>query len=293
MPRFVDGSAGGARPGVRFMLASAFAFSVMMVFVKLAGERLPSQEIVFARAVLSVALSLAVLQRAGVAWFGQPQNRPLLLLRGLFGFAGLSCVFYSVTHLPLAEAVVIQYLHPLFTACLAALFLRESVGRAVVLGTALSLAGVALVAKPAMLFGAGASLPALPLAAALGGAFFSGCAYVCVRRLGSTEHPLVIVLYFPLVTVPATLPALVRDSVWPVGLDWLWLVGVGVCAQIGQVALTRGMQHEPAARATALSYTQVVFAAAWGVLFFGEKPDAFTIAGAGLILAGSFAAGRR
>ena len=281
------------RPGVRFMLASAFAFSVMTAFVKLAGERLPSQEIVFARALISVVLSLSLLARARVALWGSREHRPLLLLRGIFGFAGLSCVFYAVTHMPLAESVVIQYLHPIFTAALAALFLGERIDRGVAVGAALSLGGVLLVAKPSMLFGTAGSLPTLALFAALGGAFFSGCAYVCVRKLGATEHPLVIVLYFPLVTVPATLPSLFEGGLLPEGMEWLWLLAVGVFAQIGQVALTRGMQHESAARATGLSYMQVVFAALWGALFFDEIPDVFVVAGGGLILAGSFVAGRR
>ncbi len=67
----------------------------------------------------------------------------------------------------------------------------------------------------------------------------------------------------------------------------------GQIAQVGQIALTRGMQHEPAGRATALSYLQVVFAAVWGIVFFGELPDAATFVGAGFILVGAFTAGRR
>ena len=276
------------------MVASALAFSVMTVCVKLAGERLPSQEIVLARALISLVLSIGLLRRAGVPLWGT--RRPLLVLRGLFGFAGLSCVFYSVTHLPLAEATVLQYLHPLFTAGLAALILGEAIGRGVALGTALSLLGVVLVMQPAGLFGgaeAADGLDPFGVGVAILGAFFSACAYVCVRRLSQSEHPLVIVLYFPLVTVPATLPSVAGRFVWPEGFDWLWLLGVGVFAQLGQVALTRGMQLEPAGRATALSYLQVVFAASWGVLFFSEWPGSGAILGAALVLAGAFAAGRR
>lgn len=279
------------RPGVRAMALSALAFAGMAACVKAVGARLPSQEIVFARALVSLVLSFALLRRAGVPLLGT--RRRLLLLRGLFGFAGLSCVFYAVTHLPLAEATVLQYLHPLFTAVLAALVLREAVGRGVLLGLPLSLLGVLLVAHPAAVFGGGgAALPTLPVAVAVAGAFFSGCAYVCVRRLSATEHPLVIVLYFPLVTVPATLPTLVGGAVWPRGVEWAGLLAVGVLAQVGQVALTHGMRLEPAARATALSYLQVVFAAGLGALLFGEWPDGAALAGAGLVLAGSFAAGR-
>lgn len=276
------------RPGVRFMVLSALAFSVMAVCVKQAAVRLPTVEIVLARALISVALSALGLSRAGVAPLGQ--RRGLLLLRGLLGFAGLHCVFYAVAHLPLAEATVLQYLHPLFTALLAWWLLGEAVGRGVAVGVALSLAGLLLVTG----LGLGeVALDPLAVGVAVAGAFFSGCAYVTVRRLSQSEHPLVIVLYFPMVTVPATLPFVLADPVWPAGAEWLWLLGVGVAAQIGQVALTHGMRHEPAARATALSYLQVVFAALWGTLLFGEWPGAATLLGAGLILGGSFAAGRK
>ncbi len=279
------------RAGLPYMVASALAFAGMGVFVKLAGQRIPSQEIVLARAVVALLLSLVMLAHAGVAPFGR--HRGLLLLRGVFGFAGLSCVFYAVTRLPLAEATVIQYLHPVFTGALAWLFLGERVPRALGLAVPLSLAGVVFVAQPAALFGGEVSLPALGVLAALFGAVFSACAYVVVRRLSRDEHPLVIVLYFPLVTVPATLPFLVGRMVVPVGVEWLWLLLVGLCAQVGQIALTRGIQLETAARATSLSYLQVVFAAGFGVLVFGEVPTGFAVAGACLVMLGAYVAARR
>ncbi len=271
-------------------MLSALAFSTMTVFVKWAGARLPSQEIVLARALVSLVLSYALLRRAGTASLGR--RRGLLLLRGVFGFAGLSCVFYAVTRLPLAEATVIQYMHPVFTAGLAALFLGERVGRSLALSIALSLVGVALVTRPAFLFGGAAGLEPLAVTVALGGAAFSACAYVTVRKLAATEDPLVIVLYFPLVTVPATLPTVLPDLVWPTGPEWLALLGVGVFAQLGQVWLTKGMRHEPAGRATALAYLQVVFAAGWGAAVFGEVPDALTVVGGLLVLGGTALAAR-
>jgi drug/metabolite transporter (DMT)-like permease len=270
------------------MVASALCFSVMTALVKAAGQRLPSQEIVLARAAVALVLSWLLLRRAGVAPWGT--RRGLLLLRGTFGFLGLTCVFYAVTHLPIAEATVIQYLHPVFTALLAAPFLGERAGRALVGGVALSLLGVAAVARPDALLAGAAGLDPMALAAAVGGAFFSGCAYVTVRKLSATEHPLVIVLYFPLVATPASIPAVLPVFVMPRGLEWLLLLGVGVFTQLGQVAITRGLQHEPAGRATALSYLQVPFAALWGVLFFAEVPDVWTLCGAALILGGTLLA---
>jgi drug/metabolite transporter (DMT)-like permease len=62
------------------------------------------------------------------------------------------------------------------------------------------------------------------------------------------------------------------------------LVGVGVTTQIAQVYMTRGLQMERAGRATAVGYLQVVFAAAWGALFFAEFPDRWSLLGGSLIL---------
>jgi drug/metabolite transporter (DMT)-like permease len=275
--------------GFLYMAESAFAFAVMGALVKRAGQRLPVGEIVLARGLVSLALCLVTLRRAGVDPFGVRRGR--LFVRGLIGAAGLACVFYAVTRLPLAEATVIQYLHPVFTAALAAWLLRERTGTGLLLSLALGVVGVLVVARPAALFGsASAVFEPLALAAALAGAFLSACAYVAVRHLSATEHPVVIVFYFAWVTVMSALPLVAPSLVAPTAFELLILLGVGVSAQLGQLALTRGLQLEPAARATALSYLQVVFAALLGALFFGERPGVATALGAALILAGSLVA---
>ena len=94
-----------------------------------------------------------------------------------------------------------------------------------------------------------------------------------------------IVFYFPLVALPLSLPLVTLDPVLPTPMEVLWLLGVGLFTQLGQVYLTRSLMALPAARATAISYVQVVFAGGWGWLLFGEAIDAWTIAGAALVLA--------
>lgn len=269
------------------MAYGAFWFSLMSLLVKTAGQRLPSMEIVLARAVVSLVLSYGLLRRAGVPIWGT--NRRLLVLRGVLGFAALACFYYALVHLPLAEATVIQYTNPVFTALLAAWLLRERFGVWEGACVAASLAGVLLIARPGFLFGGAGALEPVTVAIALAGALFSAGAYVTVRRLGRSEHPLVIVFYFPLVTVPATLPLVAPVWVWPRGWEWLVLLGVGVTTQIAQVYMTKGLQQVPAGRATAVGYLQIVFAGVWGALFFREYPDGWSVAGAALIVGGTLA----
>ena len=167
--------------------------------------------------------------------------------------------------------------------------LGERVGRGTAVALALGFVGVALVAQPS---GHGGSVVAI--AVAIVGALMSAAALVTVRQLAATEHPLVIVFYFPLVALPAALAWAAPQLVWPTAYEWALLVGVGVATQAAQVCMTYGMAREPAARAMAVGYLQVAFAVGWGVTLFGETPAVTTWLGAALIVGGTAAmAGRR
>jgi drug/metabolite transporter (DMT)-like permease len=278
------------RPGLWYMAAGAFFFAVMSLLVRLAGARLPAHQIVLARAVVSLALTWGGLVRAGVSPLGR--QRRLLLLRGGFGFGALVCFYYALVHLPLADATVIQYTNPVFTALFAAWFLAERMGRREVAAVVASMGGVLLVARPGFLAG-GAALPALPVAVALAGAVLSGAAYTTVRRLAQTEHPLVIIWYFAALSTVASLPLLVLEAVAPTPVEWVLLAGVGLTTQLGQVSITKGLALERAGPALAVAYLQIVFAAAlgWGVL--RETPDLWTGVGAFLVVASTLLLARR
>lgn len=263
------------------MAYGAFWFSLMSLFVKVAGQRLPSQQIVLVRGAITLGLSYLLVRRAGVSIWGR--NRRLLLLRGTLGFVALSALYYSLVHLPLAEATIIQYTNPVFTAVLAALLLREHMGAWEVGCVLASLLGVVLVVRPGFVFGGSPDLDTRAVAVGLAGALCSAGAYVTIRKL-TAEHPLVIVFYLPLVTFGGTVPIAAATLVWPTPLEWLVLLAVGVTTQIAQVYLTRGLHLERAGRATAVGYLQVIFATLWGALFFAERPDGWSLAGGALIL---------
>lgn len=255
------------------MLASALAFSLMGVCVKALRGRLPVAEVVLARAVVSLLISWWMLRRSGLDPWGQ--RRGLLVGRGMLGTAGLYCVYLALTGLPLAVATVLQYLHPTFTALLAWPLLAERPGWRVWGAVLLGFLGVmVLVAPGGGGAAAGSALPVLPLLFALAGALLSALAYVSVRALRRSEHPLVVVFYFPLMALPLSLPLVLLQPVAPTGPEYGWLLGVGVFTQLGQVALTYGLMGMAAARATAISYVQVPLAALWGVWWFQEAVPA-------------------
>jgi drug/metabolite transporter (DMT)-like permease len=268
------------------MLISALAFALMAALVKEAGQLgIPLLQIIFVRALISVVLSLIDIGRAGVHPLGH--RRVLLFARGLSGFLALTGVFYALIHLSMAQATVLQYLHPVFTAVLAFLFLAERPTSATLACIALSLLGLACIVSPYWMASDVTSAPLWPVIAGLGGAFGSGVAYTLVRKLVTTEHPSVIVLYFPLVCAPATLLLGGADLMWQTAAGWWVLLGVGCFTQLGQLALTKAMQLDAASRVTSLSYVQIIFAAILGWLAFGEIPTQATLLGGILILLGA------
>lgn len=273
------------------MVASALFFSLMGVCVKQVGTRIPATEVVLARAVVSVVLSWWMLRRAGIAPWGQ--RRGLLIWRGAIGTLALLCVYQALALLPLAAATVLQYSYPTFTALLAWLSLGEPVGPRLLGAVGVGWVGVMVLAWPPAGAELGTSLPPLAVAIALVGAFSTALAYVSVRALRHSEHPLVIVFYFPLVALVLSLPLVLLNPVVPSWGELVWLLGVGLFTQLGQLTLTAGLMGLPAARATAISYVQVAFAVLWGWLIFAEPLEATTLVGGLLVLAAALISLRR
>ena len=268
------------------MFISAFAFALMSALVKEASLLgIPLLQIIFIRAVISVILSLADIRRVRAHPLGH--RRWLLLARGVTGFIALTSVFFAIIHLPIAAATMLHYMHPVFTALLAFIFLMERPTPATLICIALSLTGLGFMVAPLWLSDGSTNLAFWPVMAGLGGALGSGIAYTLVRKLVATEHPSVIVLYFPLVCIPGTLLLGATDFIWPDAMGWSVLVGVGCFTQLGQLTLTKAMQRDSASRATSLSYIQIVFAALLGWLFFAEVPAVATLWGGALILLGA------
>lgn len=271
-----------AARGSRALILSSLAFSLMTVCVKQLNGRLPVAEIVLVRALISIILTAVGLRLAGISPWGQ--RRGLLVVRGLLGSVALLCFFEAIDQLPLASATVLQYTYPTLTALAALLLLREPLRRRIGLAVLLGWVGITLVVQPQWLTGAAEAPALIPALIGVGGALFTALAYVSVRRLSMSEHPLVIILYFPMISVPITLPLVLTQGVWPMGWEWGWLLGVGIFTQLGQIWVTEGLKRLPAARATSINYIQVVFAALWGWIWFAESISPWQVSGGALVL---------
>ncbi|MDB4960791.1 MAG: EamA/RhaT family transporter [Myxococcales bacterium] len=266
--------------GILFMAASAFALSTMTVLVKLASASLPTGQIVFVRSTVMLAVSWAMVRRAGVSPWGH--NKRGLMTRGLVGFGALAAFYVSVAHLPVSEATTLRNTIPLFTALLAWWILRERVGWPTAIAIACGIGGVLMIAHPG-----GAGVDPVGVGVGLGSALLTALAYVGVRQLARTDHASVIVFWYVLVGAPLALPWALAVWVTPSPTECLLLLMIGLTTQIGQVLLTMGLALEGAGRATAVGYIQVAFALLWQWTVFDDVPTTWTIAGAALIIGGT------
>lgn len=267
------------RLGILYMLVSSFFFALMALGVKLVQD-IPVLEIIFFRAVIAITLCLWGLWRAGVAPFGTKPNRRLLLFRGIAGAVSLAQGFYLVQTIPLAAASTLTHLSPIFTTLIAVWFVKERVAPLQILFFALSFGGVV------MIQGFDYRISLWHLAVGISASFCMGLAYNSVRRLGGQEHPLVIMFYFPLVCLP--FGALYSYFYWvqPQGMEWFYLLLIGVTAQLGQYYMTRSYQVANVARVAIVAYSEVLFAILLGFVLFAEHFNLMTYAGMALVAAG-------
>ncbi len=249
------------------MFLATFFFAIMNASVKWLGH-LPAIEIAFLRSVVSLGLAFVFLRYSGISLPGN--NSWALVLRGFFGSGSLVLYFITLQHMPLASAVTLQYLSPIFTAIMGIYLVRESVKPLQWLFFAISFAGVLMVQ------GFDARVEPLYVAVGIGSSIFAALAYNMIRQLKLSEHPLIITFYFPLVSVPVTAILLgAGDWVMPQGSDWLVILVVGLTAQIAQYFMTRSYQSDELSKVVSLKYVGIVYALVFGYFLFGET---FTLA---------------
>lgn len=254
--------------GYLFMILSALSFCFMTIFVKYAGEELNTFQIVFFRGLFTLCVTYYLIYKNKVYIWGR--NKKKLISRGLSGTFALFFVYESIQRITLSEATVIQYLYPIFTIILATIFLGEEPTKKNYAVVFIGLLGVYIVLDFPY-FNNNVSYNYIDIIIALIGSVFTALAYVLVRSCSNdNESPYVIMFYFPLFTVPLSLPFTIVHWSEPSLNTWVYIFMVGLCTQLGQTFLTFGYKLLPASKAATTSYIQVPFAALSGFLIFNE-----------------------
>lgn len=264
-------------------LAATVLFSVMLLLVKLTGERnIALPETLFWRQALPAVSILGWLALRGELHRLKTQRPWIHARRALIGGSGMFLTLGVVRLLPLAEATVLGFTTPMFAVILSALVLKEKVGvwrwTAVLMG----LAGVLIIAGPDT-----GNLPLFGVVVGIGAAFMVALVTIQVRDLGRTEEPLTVVFYFSAFSAPFLGLFLFQTGASHDLTGWLMLGGIGLSGLFAQIAMTASLRYGSVSSVIVVDYIQLAWATFWGWLIFSHMPPASTWVGAPIIIGAS------
>lgn len=272
--------------GALYMTAAAFCFAVMNYLVRIGAEALDPIQIAFFRNLFALLVMLPWLIRAGPTAFATSRF-PAHAGRAVLGLLAMFCWFYSVTLLPLAEAVALNFTLPLFATAGAALILGEVVRARRWTATLIGFLGVLVILRPG--FTEISPAFALPIVAAV----FMAASSLMVKSLSGTDSPKAIVFYMNLLLTPLSLIPALFVWRWP-GWQALGVMALlGLIAAIAHLFLTSSYSKADASAILPFDYTRLPFVAVIAYLAFGELPDLWTWVGAGIIAAATLYIARR
>ena len=308
----MNGGLSNRTKGTLCLIASAFGFAMMGMFVRLTddlGGPISCFQKGFFRNVVAVIIAAGLFWPRGLSRdlkglasgrlqhqdsrfskTSSPSHLPtsspspfsifhstfyILLLRSVLGTAGIFLNFYAISHIPLADAMMLNKLAPFFTVAFSWVFLGERLRLAQGACLAGALLGAACVVKPG--FAAVSMFPAL---CGLAGGISAGGAYACVHALGRRQvDPRLIVLFFSAFSCLASVPFMVADFA-PMTLPQVGaLIGAGATAAMGQFGVTAAYRFAEPRSIAAWDYTNILFAALFGLLLFEQVPDALSLIG--------------
>jgi drug/metabolite transporter (DMT)-like permease len=273
------------RRGFALMLGSTGAFVANALLIRALGAAyaVDSWLLSTVRFVVGLAVLVALFRTGGRFRFGHLYRNPRLVVRGIVGGIGVYLYYLTIVHLGAGRATFISNTYVALAGLLAVVFLREPLTPALLGGSLVSLAGLALLTSA----DAGAAATGFYDFLAVIGALASAVVVITIRQLHRSEHTATIFgaqcfygLLFCLV------PAVARFQS-PAPAAWALLVASGLCAGAGQLLMTRAYRDLPVARGSLLQMLVPLGIAGGGAALFGEQFSARELAGAACIIGGT------
>ena len=286
--------------GILYILGAAFISALSGALSKILAEDMSALEIVFFRNLLGVLLILYTLKHTppklhGGKWY-------YLLLRGFFGFSSMILFFYTITTIPLGEAITLNKTSPFFVTILAFYLLKERLDFLTLFALIVGFLGVILIVKP---LGMGISFE--HFLGVLGG-FFAAAAYTTIKKIKDiydtrvmmlsfvgvgTLLPALLFLLAPYINPPQALDFLFVAFSYPQSpFIWLLLLFMAFIATLSQWLLTKAYSSSSLSIIGVISYSNIPFAIGFGWMLGDAFPDRVTFVGIGLIVLGGFLVSR-
>jgi drug/metabolite transporter (DMT)-like permease len=275
--------------GIVLMLIFCMIAPLLDVSSKLAAEGgIPVGQITAARFVVQGALMLPVLLVMGLSLRLSPRALAFTFLRAFFLILSTYSFVSGIAVMPVADALAIAFVEPFILLILGSFIFGDQVGPRRIAACAVGFFGALLVIQPSIqVFGLVALWP-------LGTAFAFAFYMLVTRAISAWMHPVAMQVHTSWTGIVLCLPVMFwadgtgiasLDPVWPGGLNWLWLFGVGFWAAVSHMAMTYALKYAPSATLAPLHYSEIVVAVILGYLIFGDFPNLLTWAGIAIIVA--------
>ena len=270
------------RPAL-WMLGGAATFALMGGFTHALGPRCDWLVVALSRAIFMFVAAALLAKGAGARL---PVFRPTTLwVRSLAGSVSLVCNFYAMSRLPVADALTLMSMYPLWIVAISAVLLRRTPSPGEFGGMVCGLLGVALIQRPHL------GGETLAVASALAGSATTAVALMGLHRLRGVDTRAVVAHFAAVGSLVAAGWLGVRwasGTVPTIGLDPTtlgMLLGVAVVGTVGQFCLTRAYALGAPTRVAVVGLSQVAFAMILDVAIWGRSMTPLTLLGFGLVLA--------
>lgn len=277
--------------GIIYMFLSALISAFNGAIAKILGDDISALEIVFFRNIFGIVFLLISVYHTPLRSKG---GKPFLLLyRGLFGFTAMFLFFYTITTIPLGEAITLNKTSPLFVFVLAFFLLNERLSKVEIVALLLGFLGVLMITKPL-----GLEIGFEHLMGLVGG-FLAAAAYTTIAKIKDVYDSRTIVLSFMSVGVviplflfiialfyrPKNLEFIFTPFIMPQTTTiWVLLLIIGLTATISQWFLTLAYSQSRTTVIGIVSYINIPFAIFFGSLLGDRIPDIYTFIGITLII---------
>lgn len=276
--------------GVALMLGFCLTAPLLDVAAKLAADVIPVGQVTTARFLVQVVIMLPFCLVMGLS-FAMNGRFTLLALRAILLVLSTFFFIAAIRVMPLADALAIVFVEPFIVMLVGKYAFGEDVGARRIGAAVVGFFGVVLVIQPS--FAAFGAVVLFPLGTAV---CFAG--YVLVTRgLRGKLHPVMMQFHTGLIATVICVPVVwlangtgsaMLDPVWPQGIYWLWLLGVGFFATVSHMMMTYGLTFAPSSTLAPMQYFEIPVAAVLGYFVFQDFPNAMSLAGIALIMGAGF-----
>jgi len=257
----------------------------MMLLMTVAGREATREIDVFQimemRAVIGLALLIPFILAAGGFRTVRTKVPMQHIGRNFVHYFAQFAWFLALTMIPLAQLISIEFTMPVWTAVFAALLLGERIGPFKIASIVLGILGVAIIVRPGLDHIDPGQL------IALGAAVGFGISVTMAKGLTRHDSVLTIIFWMLVIQIIIGLVPALRVWTWPSAAVWPWIFVIGICGTFSHYCMAKAMTHADATIVVPMDFLRVPLSALLGYMLYNEMLDAWTVAGAVLILFGN------